>query len=137
VLAHVRRSAGGDPHEGLDLLARAMRLSPRDPRTFIWHHFANWCYWRLGDYAAMEAECRRSIGLYGRYAMSWIALASALGLQGRIEESRAAGLELRALLPQFDPDEFFRTAEYFYARRFTGPVRQGYQDLRDVLHRAL
>nr|WP_242481753.1 BTAD domain-containing putative transcriptional regulator [Paracraurococcus ruber] len=136
MLAHVRRSAGEDPRGSLDLLDEAVRLSPRDPRAFLWHHYANWCHFRLGDLPAMEGACRRSIGLYGRYPLSWIALTSALGLQGRESEARAAATVLRQMRPSFSPDGFYETARHFYGRRFPGQVETEYQALRGALLRA-
>lgn len=136
MLAHVRRSAGENPQGSLHLIDEAVRLSPRDPRAFLWHHYANWCHYRLGDLSAMEAACRRSISLYGRYPLSWIALTSALGLQGQQAEARAAAGVLRRMRPNFSPDGFYETARNFYGRRFPGQVDSEYQALRGALRRA-
>lgn len=136
MLAHVRRSAGESPRGSLDLIDEAVRLSPRDPRAFLWHHYANWCHYRLGDLAAMETACRRSISLYGRYPLSWIALTSALGLQGQQAEARAAAKVLARMHPSFSPDGFYETARNFYGSRFEGQVDTEYQALRGALRRA-
>ncbi|WP_431271150.1 tetratricopeptide repeat protein [Dankookia sp. P2] len=135
-LAHVRRSAGEDPMGSLALIEGAARLSPRDPRSFLWHHYANWCHFRLGAYDGMEAACRRSIELYGRYPLSWIALTSALGLQDRLEEAREAAAVLRRMRPSFSPDGFYETARGFYGRRFDGQIDSEYRNLRSALRRA-
>lgn len=137
LLAHVRRQAREDPHACLALIADALRLSPRDPRSFAWHHYANWCHFRQEDLPAMEAACRRSIGLYGRYPLSWVALTSALALQDRVEEAREAAAVLRRLQPHFRADGFFEAARATYGAKFQGPVLQEYEALRDALARAL
>ena len=64
LLGHVRRMAGDDPRASLTLIEHAQRLSPRDPRTFLWLLYGVGCYWKLGEYTAMEAMARRSITLY-------------------------------------------------------------------------
>ncbi|TPG59673.1 hypothetical protein EAH89_05400 [Roseomonas nepalensis] len=137
LLAHIRRQAQEDPRACLGLIADALRLSPRDPRSFAWHHYASWCHFRQEDLGAMEAACRRSIGLYGRYPMNWIALTSSLSLQEREAEAREAAAVLRRLQPGFRADGFFEAARATYGARFEGPVRQEYEALRGALTRAL
>jgi hypothetical protein len=135
VLGHVRRLSGDDPAGSLVLIDQALRLSPRDPRTFSWHHFANWCHFRLGDLAAMEAACRRSIDLWGQYPMSWIGLTSALAMQDRIAEGRESGVVLRRLWPGFSPEGFYEIARHFYGPRFRHEVEEEYSALRSALRR--
>ncbi|MGG5820044.1 BTAD domain-containing putative transcriptional regulator [Falsiroseomonas sp. HW251] len=136
LLAHVRRQARDDPRECLGLIADALRLSPRDPRTFGWHHYASWCHFRLNDMPGMEAASRRSVGLYGRYPLSWVALTAALGFQNRPEEARAAAATLHRLQPNFHPDGFFEAARATYGTKFRGAVVREYEALRDALRRA-
>lgn len=136
LLAHVRRQAREDPQICLGLIAEALRLSPRDPRTFGWHHYASWCHFRLEDLAGMEAASRRSVGLYGRYPLSWVALTASLSLQDREEEAREAAATLHRLQPNFRPDGFFDAARATYGAKFHGAVLREYEALRDALRRA-
>ena len=136
LLAHVRRTAGESPTGSLALIDHATRLSPRDPRSFLWHHYASWCHYRLGDLDGMEAASRRSVELYGRYPLSWIGLTSALGLQGRMAEAREAGRILRRMRPSFTAEGFYQTARALYGPRFPGAVDAEYQALRSALARA-
>ncbi len=71
LLGHIRRMAGEDPRASIALIERAQRLSPRDPRTFLWHLYAVWCHWKLGETSEMEALARRSIGLYANIPWNW------------------------------------------------------------------
>jgi len=136
LLAHARRIAGHDCETGPLLVKQAMRLSPRDPRTYVWHHYASWCHWQLGDFAAMEAACRRSVDLYSSYAWSWLALTCALGLQGQFDAARETAAEIIRLIPLFTPGLFFETAREFYGERFPGKVEADYRELCGVLARA-
>jgi len=137
LLAHVRRYAGQDPQGCVALIAEAQRISPRDPRTYQWHHFANWCHFKLGRLDTMEAECRNSIALYSNHAWSWLALVCALGLQRRTKEARNAAAGLLEILPGFTPVSFFETAKRLYGSRFPGQVEAEYVELRDVLSDAM
>jgi hypothetical protein len=115
---------------------QAMRLSPRDPRSFSWLHYASWCHWKLDELREMETASRRSIELYPNYPHSWIALACALGLLDRVRDAREAGRVLRELQPRFRAAHFYDAARVFYGRRFTGEVVGEYRQLRTVLNRA-
>jgi adenylate cyclase len=135
LLGHVRRFAGQDPSASLALIDGAIRLSPRDPRTFHWYLYANWCHWQLGDLGSMEAASRRSIELYGQNSMSWIGLAGAFALQGRLEEGREAATVLRRQRPSFTPDGYYQVLQHYYGRRFRGQVARNCDLLRVALNR--
>lgn len=113
-----------------------MRLSPRDPRSFSWLHYASWCHWKLDELNAMETASRRSIELYPNYPHSWIALACALALLDRAHDAREAGHVLRELQPRFHAAHFYDSARVFYGRRFTGSVAAQYGELRTILDQA-
>ena len=83
LLGHIRRMAGDDPRASIALVERAQRLSPRDPRTFLWLLYAVGCHWKLGELSEMEALARRSIALYANIPWNWMGLAQALALQAR------------------------------------------------------
>ena len=42
------------------MIARARRISPRDPRCHRWLHYAGWCHWRQGDFEMEGWRGRRS-----------------------------------------------------------------------------
>jgi TolB-like protein/DNA-binding SARP family transcriptional activator len=137
LLGHVRRMAGDDPRGSLALIEHAQRLSPRDPRTFLWLIYGGGCYWKLGEYAEMEAMARRSIALYANIPWNWLGLAGALALQGKHAEAAEALASTRALMPSFTPSRFHWGAQYVYGRRFRGDVKDNYRRFRDALNASL
>lgn len=136
LLGNTRRFAGDDARTSLALIDQAIRLSPRDPRSFSWLHYGSWCHWKLGELEDMEDMSRRSVELYPGYPHSWIALTCALGLQNKDEAAREAGRTLRSLHPRFGAASFYQTAERFYGRRFPGRISAEYAELCAVLSRA-
>ena len=136
MLGNARRFAGDDARTSLALMEQAMRLSPRDPRSFVWLHFASWCHWKAGEFGEMEATSRRSVDLYPAYPHSWIALTCALGLQDKATEAKQAAKNLHRLHPKFGATNFYHTARRFYGHRFPGAVSAEYRQLRGVLVRA-
>ncbi len=131
------RVAGGDPQQSVRMIDQAIRISPRDPRSHRWLHYLGWCHWKLGDLAQMEAASRGSIELYSDAPAQWLELTCALGLQGRLEESRKAGAILKQLAPAMTAKGFFETAERFYGRRFPGEVEAEYRTLCATLDEAI
>jgi len=137
LLANANRVAGADPADSLRMIARAIRISPRDPRSHRWFHYAGWCHWKLGELGQMEAAARNAIELYSDAPAQWIELTCALGLQGKNSEAKAAAQVLRKLSPTFTPDKFFDIAQRFYGKRFAGPVKADYRSLCSTLQRAM
>ena len=134
---HIRRMAGEDPRASIALIDRAQRLSPRDPRTFLWLLYAVWCHWKLGETAEMEALARRSIALYANIPWNWLGLAATLALQGRLDEAREAIEPVRMMMPSYTPSRFHWGARYVYGSRFRGHVERDYRTLRDALNACL
>jgi hypothetical protein len=85
----------------------------------------------------MERASRRSIELYADYPNSWIALVSALGLQGRMAEARESGRMLRTINPAFEAERFYQISRQVYGGRFRGQTMAVYRQLRSVLGAAL
>lgn len=137
ILGHVRRMAGENPRASLGLIERAQRLSPRDPRTFLWLIYAVWCHWKLGETTAMETLARRSISLYANIPWNWLGLAAALALQGKMAEAREAIEAIRTMMPSYTPSRFHWGARYVYGPRFRGHVERDYRALRDALNACL
>ncbi len=137
LLGHIRRMAGEDPRASIALVERAQRLSPRDPRTFLWLLYALGCHWKLGELFEMEALARRSIALYANIPWNWMGLAQALALQDRLDEAREAIEPVRAMMPDYTPSRFHWGARYVYGSRFRGDVERDYRVLRDALNACL
>ena len=137
MLANVNRFAGADPADSLRLIERAVRISPRDPRSHRWFHYAAWCHWKMGELGKMEASARNAVELYSDAPAQWIGLTCALGLQRKTAEATAAAKVLRKLSPGFTPDGFFEVARRFYGRRFAGPVKADYRSLCSTLQRVM
>jgi TolB-like protein len=137
LLANANRVAGADPADSLRMMGRAIRISPRDPRSHRWFHYAGWCHWKLGELEKMEAAARSAIELYSDAPAQWVELTCALGLQGKAAEAKAAAKVLRKLSPAFTPDRFFEIARQFYGKRFAGPVKADYRALCSTLQRAM
>jgi tetratricopeptide (TPR) repeat protein len=129
MFANGLRVAGGDPQQSVQMIDQAIRISPRDPRSHRWFHYLGWCHWKLGDFEQMEAASRGSIELYSDAPAQWLELTCALGLQGRVEESRKAGAILKKLAPEMSANGFFETAKRFYGKRFPGEVEAEYRTL--------
>jgi TolB-like protein len=137
MLANVNRFAGADPADSLRMIERAVRISPRDPRSHRWFHYAAWCHWKMGELGKMEASARNAVELYSDAPAQWIGLTCALGLQRKTAEATAAAKVLRKLSPGFTPDGFFEVAKRFYGRRFAGPVKADYRSLCSTLQRVM
>jgi TolB-like protein/DNA-binding SARP family transcriptional activator len=137
LLGHIRRMAGEDAHASIALIERAQRLSPRDPRTFLWLLYALGCHWKLGEMSEMEADARRSIALYANIPWNWMGLAQALALQGRLDEAREAIDPVRTMMPSYTPSRFHWGARYVYGSRFRGDLERDYRVLRDALNACL
>ncbi len=138
LLANANRVAGAvDPADSLRMIAKARRISPRDPRSHRWLHYAGWCHWKLGELEEMEAAARTAIELYSDSPGQWIELTCALGLRGRAAEAKEAAKVLKKLSPVFTPEGFFELARRFYGKRFDGAVKADYRALCSALQRAM
>jgi TolB-like protein len=137
MLANARRFAGEDAEQSLSLIEDAKRISPRDPRSHRWMHYAGWCHWKLGDLKNMEAASREAVELYSDAPAQWLELTCALGLQNRIAESRETAAVLKQLAPHFVPQSFFALARRFYGKRFTSDIESDYRQLCATLEEAI
>jgi serine/threonine protein kinase/tetratricopeptide (TPR) repeat protein len=99
-LAYLLHMTGHPPQESIDLVQRAMRLSPRDPVEWIFYDALGGAYWNAGQYEEGLAVSRRLIALSPSYYFGylWGAL-NAVGL-GRIEEARELIRQARRVQPE-------------------------------------
>jgi eukaryotic-like serine/threonine-protein kinase len=99
-LAYLLHMTGHPPQDSIDLVQRAIRLSPRDPVEWIFYDALGGAYWNAGQYEEGLAVSRRLIALSPSYYFGylWGAL-NAVGL-GRIEEARDLIRQARLVQPE-------------------------------------
>jgi TolB-like protein len=90
----------GEPELAIDHAARAMRLSPRDPRLFVMHGTTALAHFVAGRYDAAVSWGERVLRAQRDYWPATRYLAASLALGGRVAEARAAIEKMR----QLDPD---------------------------------
>ncbi len=82
-------------------ILEAFRLSPRDIFAHRWMHFIGMAKIQMGADAEAAGRFRRSIEANRNSPLTHFALAAALGLQGSLDEARAAATAGLALNPGF------------------------------------
>lgn len=90
----------GRPDEGIALIDRAMRLSPRDPQTYLLHNWLGFCHLLAGRFDDAIHWCERSSQAKPRYFESWANMAAAFGERGHLEEAARALRKARELVPR-------------------------------------
>jgi TolB-like protein/DNA-binding winged helix-turn-helix (wHTH) protein/Flp pilus assembly protein TadD len=89
----------GHPKEAIELAEKGMRLSPKDPRLFMWLPALAGAHYQLKHYEeAIEAR-RRSWMLNRNWPAGLRYVVAGLAQLGRLEEARAALRELKLLNP--------------------------------------
>ncbi|MGO8918182.1 MAG: tetratricopeptide repeat protein [Stellaceae bacterium] len=78
---------------------QAMRLSPRDPRIGFWHFLLGVAEFGQGHYDASIDEYRKALDAGFRHYFTYLRLAAALALEGKMEEAKTALAEARRLNP--------------------------------------
>ncbi len=98
-LAYLMHMIGNPPQESIDLVQRAMRLSPHDPAEWIFYDALGGAYWNAGRCEEGLAVSRRLIALLPSYYFGyvWGAL-NAVGL-GQIEEAKDLIRQARQVQP--------------------------------------
>jgi adenylate cyclase len=78
----------GQYEKAIELLDKAVRLSPRDPSLFYWYYWKGYAYFALRhDDEAIE-WARRSLTINPNWSAPHAVLAAALALTGREAEAR-------------------------------------------------
>jgi len=90
----------GDPVLRVASVERGIRLSPSDPRLFIWLSGLAAAHYQARDYAQVVEIGRRSWTLNRNYFTGPTYVVAALAQLGREEEARAALGDLRGLDPK-------------------------------------
>jgi len=91
----------GHPEEAIALAERGIRLSPRDPRLFIWLPALAGAHYQLRHYAQAVEAGRRSWMLNRNWPAGLRYVVAGLARLGRVEEAKAALEELKLLNPNF------------------------------------
>ena len=90
----------GRPDDGIELIERALRLSPRDPQTYIFHSHLGFCHFLAGRFDDAIRWLERSSQAKPRYVVSWANLAAALAEGGRTQEAVRAIRKALELVPK-------------------------------------
>ena len=90
----------GTGDEGLRHLAKALRLSPRDPHQTFYLSACALCHFVAGRYRESVVLNRRAVQLRPRYTSAWRSLAAAAGLAGDTEIATGALVEAKRLQPE-------------------------------------
>jgi Flp pilus assembly protein TadD len=77
-----------------------MRLSPRDPQTYLFHSMLGFCHFFGGRFDDAIRWCERSSQAKPRYLNTWVVMAAALAEGGRKEEAARAIRKARELVPR-------------------------------------
>ena len=91
----------GQPMEGIGLLERALRINPRDPRTFfIYANLAN-AHVAAREYAKGLEWARRATGAAPNYGEAFLHTAALHVGLGDLDKAKSALERARALAPEF------------------------------------
>jgi TolB-like protein len=94
----------GAGDEGLQHLAKAMRLSPRDPHQSLYQSACALCYFVAGRYEESIILNRRAVQLRPRFTSAWRTLAAAAGKTGDADTATTALAEAKRLQPELSAD---------------------------------
>ena len=94
----------GAGDEGLQHLAKGMKLSPRDPHQSFYQSSCALCHFVAGRYEESIVLNRRAVQLRPRLTSAWRALAAAAGKAGDPETATTALAETKRLQPELSAD---------------------------------
>jgi tetratricopeptide (TPR) repeat protein len=93
------------PDEAIRIIEKGLRLSPRDPYAFLFHHQIAVAHMIAGRYAEAIAAEEKSIQLRADQPHVYRVLAACHGHLGHAAEAHAALDTMRQLAPQFSIDK--------------------------------
>ena len=123
----------GRAREGFSPLQIALRLSPKDPSAWLWHHGLCHAHVHLHEYNEAVEGCRRSINLNKSYWWPFVDLISAYGATGQVELARQTLAELNAIRPDFTVQWVHQIG---YAYSSNPQFRREFDDILDGLRKA-
>jgi adenylate cyclase len=89
------------PDEAIRILEKGIRLSPRDPFVFLFHHQIAVAQMMAGRYRDALAAAERSVALRGDQPHALRVLAACHGHLGQVDAARAALDKMYQLSPKF------------------------------------
>jgi TolB-like protein/tetratricopeptide (TPR) repeat protein len=101
-----------NPAGALELLRRAERMSPRDPRAWVMAAAAALSHFLLGQFKEAEASARKALARNPRYARTLRILAASLAKLGEREKAAEAIQEVLAIEPQLTISEMRTRSNY-------------------------
>jgi TolB-like protein/cytochrome c-type biogenesis protein CcmH/NrfG len=87
-LAYMTHMTGHPPQESIDLVHRAMRLSPHDPMEWLFYDALSGAYWNAGQFEEGLAVGRRLIAFLPDYYYGYIWATLNLVNLGQMEEAK-------------------------------------------------
>ena len=99
ILGHHMLNNGGPPEETIPLVEKAIRLSPSDPRLFIWLPALASAHYQLRHYEQAVEIGRRSWTLNRNWPTGLTYVVAGLGQLGRLEEAGTALADYKAVRP--------------------------------------
>jgi tetratricopeptide (TPR) repeat protein len=87
-------------------IQEALRLSPRDPYSYLWGHSAGMAKFYLGNEEDAATWLRRSIETNRNFPLSHFALAATLARLGRLPEARSEAQAGLAINPTYTVSRF-------------------------------
>jgi Flp pilus assembly protein TadD len=104
----------GRAREAFSPVQIALRLSPKDPSAWFWHHNLCHAHVHLHEYNESIEECRRSINLNKSNWWPYVDLIVAYEAMGQLELARQTLDELNAIRPDFTV-QWIRQLGYAYS----------------------
>ncbi len=98
----------GRPDDGIALIERAMRLSPLDPQTYLFHTWLGSCHFFAGRFDDAIKWCERSSRAKPRYFEPWVIMTAAFGELNRLDEAARALRKVHELIPRLSLTVFRR-----------------------------
>ena len=89
----------GRPDQGLEHIAYAKRLSPRDPALAYWHAFSGYAKLELGRFDEAIADTKLALSMTPWQPRTGLLLVSALSMAGQQDEARRVLAELQQAQP--------------------------------------
>lgn len=114
----------GKPDKALEFVSRALRLSPNDPRSFLWMPALAGSHYLGGHYEEAIEAGRYGLAIKPDYLHCLRYVTAALGQTGRRDEAAVAIKQLRALDGSLKETEAF-LAPYYIDRKSLDHILDG------------
>jgi adenylate cyclase len=114
----------GQPAKALEHVSRALRLSPNDPRIFLWIPALAGAHYLAGNYEDAINAGRYGLAIKPDYRHCLRYLTAALGQLGRQDEAAEAAAQMRVLDKQLADTEAF-LALYYVDRKSLEHILDG------------